>query len=104
MHLPLFQEIPAYIESTRTDDEIHRKLTKDTTSLFISDELLGDLAWDVTFQERLLNEDPNAENMIWIRSRQGDSAQFGAVPIPGAVWLFGTGMIRLVGLCKKCSS
>jgi hypothetical protein len=94
----------AYDESTRTDYEIHRKLTKDTTSIFIPNELLGDLIWDVTFQERLLNEDPNAENIIWIRSYQGDSAQFSAVPIPGAVWLFGTGMIGLIGLRKKRSS
>ena len=87
--------------------EILFSIEEDQTELFLSDDLLGVAdSWVLQFQQRFTNPNNSVENYNWIRS-------YGAArdiilnngtlhtPIPGAVWLLGSGLVGLIGFKKR---
>jgi hypothetical protein len=87
--------------------EILFTLNENQTELFLTDELMGvsDI-WQLQFQQRFANPDQDADNFNWLRSygMTRDISLGGGplpTPIPGSIWLLGTGLIGIFRFRKK---
>ena len=60
-----------------------------------------DTAWNVNFQngQQYLHDKLNEQDYVWTVTN-GDIG-VSVVPIPSAVWLFGSGLISLIGLARR---
>lgn len=87
--------------------DILRDLTPGTTSIVIGDDLLAVAdTWSIQFQTRDMNPNAGDDNFIWLRQHSGQdffdvSNVANPVPIPGAVWLLGSGLFGLVAMNRK---
>jgi hypothetical protein len=93
--------------------EIIRKFEVGDGGVSISADLLDlagsdSLVWAVQMQERFRNGDETAHNWNWLRSYsvEVDFSQAGGLgavptPIPGAAWLFASGLFGLVAVRRK---
>ncbi len=87
--------------------DITRKFVNGDTSVMIADALFQEaggsgIAWAVGFQERFANPE-DFDNANWLRSYSPTGGEFVPTPIPAAVWLFGSGLLGLVGIRCRLS-
>ena len=62
-------------------------------------EDLANSAWDFDFRTALLGESDKGINGIWTWAVHPGNVS--AVPVPAAVWLFGSGLLGLIGIARR---
>ena len=98
----LFVGLPIQFDGTISDIDVDGVYDVNTTTMWSGTTGTWDSAWDIT------NYGDGAASvvyaLVWIPENPPYIIQgtlISAVPIPGAIWLFSSGLIGMVGLARR---
>lgn len=61
----------------------------------------NDCAWDFDFRNGITEDYPVNLNFYALAVHDGDIGNLAVIPVPSAAWLFGSGLIGLVGISRR---